>query len=166
MTLIFRCISLLTIPLILLIGCNYQGAPSKNIQTTNQLESLADTSAQKTALNYFEWRYLDYDDFQRPLFSDLDYWFKDNNEEIKSTLEVAEVLNADDISLALIRYSVGSNIFRDAVWLRNYNGKWTISSNQYFSTYDDDPFKDGNPERAEEIINKEDEWTENSSERF
>ena len=150
--------------ILLLFSCDKQNKTSTNKYSSPQ--TLADTSATQTALNYFEWRYTDFERLERPLFSDHDFWFKNHKEEVQETLEVADVLKANNLAIALLRFSVGSDIYREAIWLRKYDGLWTVSSNQYFSTYGDDPFGDGQPDRAERIIEKEEEWTENSAEKF
>jgi hypothetical protein len=162
----FQLLSTIILWLILIIGCNSQKASNNYSQDNLELVSFADTSAEKVALKYFKWMNLDLENLQRPLMYDSDYWYLDNYDEISKTLEVAETLYADSISLVLIRYSVGSDLFRESVWLRKYKSNWTVSVSQYFSVYDDDPFNDGKLERAERIINKEEQWTDNSSEKF
>lgn len=87
-------------------------------------------------------------------------------EELTATLEVVDFLQADEIGVALVRYSIGRNVYRNSLWLREVDSKWFPSALQYYSPYGDDPFKDGNGERAKDIIEAAEEWEEESTEQW
>jgi hypothetical protein len=71
-------------------------------------------------------------------------------------LNVAETVELEGIGVCFVRYSVGGNVYREARWLRKIDGAWFICSREYFSSYADDPFEDGNQQRAKKLIERVD----------
>ena len=47
-----------------------------------------------------------------------------NRREILKTLEVAEIAQDGDYAVAFVRYSVGTEVFRDSNWLARVGDKW------------------------------------------
>lgn len=47
-----------------------------------------------------------------------------NRSEILKTLEIAEVVQDGDYAVAFVRYSVGSDVFRNSFWLARVGDKW------------------------------------------
>jgi len=83
-------------------------------------------------------------------------------DEILKTLEIAEILEADEFALVLFRYSVAADVFRDSTWIRRIDDKWYVSP-RYVSTYDDDPLGDDNPVRAKALAEKAEKWKKESA---
>lgn len=93
------------------------------------------------------------------------YGYKTNKhkEEIAKTIKIADTFHIKGYgqTLVLYSYSIGSDIFRESKNYKKENGKW-YTTYFYATSYDDDPFKDGNSTRAKEILEKKDKWTEES----
>jgi len=85
-----------------------------------------------------------------------------HREEMLKTLEVVDTSQTDNIAVAFIRYSIGSTVYRDAVWMRKVDGRWLVCWKQYFSDYGDDPFGDGKPDAAKAVIKRVNEWEQES----
>jgi len=79
------------------------------------------------------------------------------------TLEVVETAEVETIAASFVRYSIGGNIYRQVKWLRKVDGTWYVSQRAYYSSYGDDPFKDGNPERAKQLLKRTDQWEKDSA---
>ena len=85
-------------------------------------------------------------------------FFKKYSTEILATIQLKDSLVTDKIGVALYTYSIGPVTYNGKLWFRNFDGKWRICASQYFSDYSDDPFEDGMPDRAKEIIKKVNNW--------
>jgi hypothetical protein len=81
-----------------------------------------------------------------------------HRDEMLKTLEIVDVTQTDKIAVAFVRYSVGSNVYREGVWMRRVDGRWRVCSSQYFSSFGDDPFNDGKPDEAKKLIKRLDDW--------
>lgn len=95
------------------------------------------------------------------------YGFKLNKhkKEIAESIKIADTFHISgyDQTLVLYSYSIGSDIIRETANFKKEDGKW-FRTFLYSSSYDDDPFKDGNVSRAKEILVKEEKWNEESEE--
>lgn len=93
------------------------------------------------------------------------YKINKHKEEIAKTIKIADTFHIKGYgqTLVLYSYSIGSDILRESVNYKKENGKW-YKTFLYSSSYDDDPFKDGNSTRAKEILEKEEKWIEESEE--
>jgi hypothetical protein len=89
-----------------------------------------------------------------------------HREEMLRTLEIAETVETEKVGVCFVRYSIGSDIYREVTWLRKLEGAWFVCERQYVSSYGDDPLKDGKPDRAKELIKRTEEWEKNSKERW
>lgn len=141
------------------IGC----ADSSSVGLKSPAD-IASESPEQTAKNYFKWRY-SVPEPGRPMMYDSDYWIKTHLTEILQTVEVAEVIYADNIALVLMRYSVGGKVFRESLELRKYKSLWTVFSYQYYSSYDD-PYGDGDTAKAKRFREQVRDWEEASAKRF
>ena len=88
---------------------------------------------------------------------DAPTFFNDHRKEILETFVVSEVIETPNIALALARFSVGGSLYRRPIWFRKVDGRWLVSEG-HISRYDDDPFEDGQKDRAKEIIEKAEKW--------
>ena len=71
---------------------------------------------------------------REPVLLDANSVFKYLNlDEIQKTLEVVEFQEDGDLGIVFYRYSVGTNIFRQAEWLRNVGGYWFQGPYKYLS---------------------------------
>jgi len=99
-----------------------------------------------------------------PIVFDGQKFFADNREEIRATLEIVDTLTVGDLGVALVRYSLGTDVYRSAVWMRKMDGLWWPSGSQYFSEYSDDydALSEDMQQRADSVITKVDAWKEES----
>lgn len=84
-----------------------------------------------------------------------------NREEILKTLEIADVAISGDFGLVFFRYSIGSDIFREAYWTGKVDEKW-------YRIYHLSKYSDSKPADAswfEEMESKKDKWEEGSAVR-
>jgi hypothetical protein len=98
--------------------------------------------------------------------SDRGAFLRLHGDEVERTLEVPHVVEAGSVAVALVRYSVGPSVYRDAVWLRNVGGAWQYSTVQGFDPADADPFRDGQPERARDLIAQAAAWVAEGAPRW
>jgi hypothetical protein len=71
-----------------------------------------------------------YADGEGGVFSDVQFFFRKNGGEVGRTLEIGQTDRVGD-SRAVVRYrySVGTKVFRDVLWVRRVDdGVWIISS--------------------------------------
>lgn len=97
-----------------------------------------------------------------PLIVDRWLLWDQCRDELLKTLEIAEILEADEFALVLFRYSVGADVYRDSTWIRRIDGSWYVSP-RYVSAYDDDPLGDDNPVRAKALAEKAEKWEKESA---
>ncbi len=93
------------------------------------------------------------------LFDDAQF-FRAHREEIKKTLEVVEVMENGNLAIAFVRYSIGSDLYREVKWLRKVDSSWTINLG-YYSKYtdeEDDPVLKGKMDWLKKVIDKKDAW--------
>jgi hypothetical protein len=86
-----------------------------------------------------------------------------HREEMLKTLEVVETVEADTLAACFVRYSVGGSIYRQVQWLHRIDGDWRVSQKSYFSSLADDPFNDGNPDRAKNLLKRVVQWEKDSA---
>lgn len=82
----------------------------------------------------------------------------DNRDEILKTLEVAETSKSGDYGIVFFRYSIGSDIFREAYWIAKIHNKWYWMPNL---EYADSKPKDG--AWFEQMKEKKEKWEEESA---
>lgn len=131
-------------------------------QETKKYDILPSDTIQATLETYIEKVGLGYSVKDVPLIFDLSYFYRHNRNEISKTLEIVDVVECQRIGVAFMRYSIGTDIFREVVWFKKINDKWTICLSPSFYAFSDDPFLDGKPERAKEIIERAEKWKNES----
>ena len=82
------------------------------------------------------------------------------------TLKVTDVQTVDDIGAAFITYSVGSNVYREVVWVRRVGEVWRVSTRQWFYDGDEVGFHEGHVPEAKQLIEAVDKWKEESPPSF
>ena len=150
----FAFISLLT--LLLFNGCN-----TKNELDTINPELARYDSPKELLSKYYEILY------SWSQLEDNAYFYRINRAEILNNLEIVELVEKENVAIAFIRYSVGTKIFRDAIWLRKVENKyWYIISYVSKYTAEDDSYLKDKMEWVEEMLEKENNWEENSAEKW
>ncbi len=86
-----------------------------------------------------------------------------NKDNILKSFKIDEQISIPKTKyeLVLYSYSVGGDIIRASEYVVKENGKYYVL-NKYFSSYDDDPFKNGLTEESKLILEKEKKWTESN----
>lgn len=141
----------------LIISCN-QSANS------NDLVTIKKASAQNTIEGTLK-ASLEYD-FQfnnQVTLTDKAYFLSKHKDEILKTIEVAEkdTIPGKDIILVFYRYSVGADIVHASTYMKQMDGKWYIHP-EYYSSYDDDPFKNGKGTEGKALLDKKSKWEDES----
>jgi hypothetical protein len=82
-----------------------------------------------------------------------------HKDEVLKTLEIAEVdtIPSKDFVLVFYRYSIGSEIAHSTTYMKKIDGKYFLYP-KYFSSYDDDPFKNGRGIEGKALLKKEEDW--------
>ncbi len=81
-----------------------------------------------------------------------------NRNEIMKTLEVTDTSESGDYGIVFYRYSIGSDIFRNAAWIAKVHNKWYWMPNL---EYADTKPKDGT--WFEQMKEKKDKWEKDSA---
>jgi hypothetical protein len=89
---------------------------------------------------------------------DYYYFYQKHRHEILKTLILKDSIITKNIGVAFVSYKIDTTSYNDVVWFRNIDGRWWICLSQYFSEYSNDPFGDGLPDGAKEIIKRADNW--------
>lgn len=121
------------------------------------------TTMKDAVYNYVEnqWKLEDTENtiiFARTIF------YKKHRAEILKNFEIVDTLVFKDIGLAIIRFSIKSDIYRKIIWLRKVDKFWAITASQYFSKYSDE-YENASKEeqkRLDKILDKADKWEKES----
>lgn len=99
-----------------------------------------------------------------PVFNAQSQFKREHKDEILKTLEVVETaeIPKQDITLVFYRYSVGTDFARSTAYFKEVDGKWYFYS-KYFSSYDDDPFRNGQGENGKALLEKVEKWEDSDS---
>jgi hypothetical protein len=100
----------------------------------------------------------------KPIAFDGQKFFADHRSEMIETLEIVDTLTVGDIGVALVRYSLSTDIYRSAIWMRNIERSWWPMGSQYFSKYSNgyEVLEDEAKEQADVMIEKAKIWEEES----
>jgi hypothetical protein len=90
------------------------------------------------------------------LWTARDVYIYENCDELQETMELVEAKSADGITAVFIRYSVGTKIFRDVVWLRRVRNRYARTFDRP-SEYGDTDWSEAAIELREEADTWEDE---------
>ena len=78
-------------------------------------------------------------------------------------MEVVEEIEVEkDVFLIFYRYSIGTDIVKKTEYMRKMDGLYYPYS-VYYSSYNDDPFKNGKGEEAKKVLTKAEEWEKNEN---
>lgn len=85
--------------------------------------------------------------------------FNENKDGVIKSFKIDDKIDIPNTNLTMVfvSYSVGSDIVRIIKYVIKDNGKYYIT-NKYYSSYDDDPFKNGMPEESKKILEKAEKW--------
>ncbi len=153
--------SLFPVLLIVLIA-----ACSSAPRTISVSSSMTPDQLVRTYFRDVEWRLPEPEYMYMTSIYDRVAFVQAHRDEMLKTLEVVETKESANIGVAFIRYSVGTKMYRKGIWMRKVDGNWRVCQSQYFSTYGDDPFKDGKPDDAKKLIERVDEWEKGANEWF
>ena len=149
------------------LGCSDSRVPSAD--ASHRQAAQAPTSLTDLVGTYFKdaaWRLPDADEAEYAFLFDRPHFLRKHRDEMLKTLEVVETVETEKLAVSFVRYSVGTTVYRDSVWMRKFDGRWLISANQYFSEYGDDPFGDGKPDQAKALIKRVDAWEKETANKW
>lgn len=86
-----------------------------------------------------------------------------NREEILDTYEIVEIDSLGNLALALSRYSIGGDVFRESMYLIRQDGRWYPHPRYLISYPEREDLPDELKAQYEELIEKETNWLENSA---
>jgi hypothetical protein len=75
------------------------------------------------------------------------------------SLEVVDVSESGDHAIAFFRYSIGTEVFRDACWAGKVDGRWYLIAN--LSEYSSDKPKDA--EWFKKMLERRQKWEKESA---
>lgn len=91
------------------------------------------------------------------------YFLKKHKEEVLKSLEVVEEVEVKkEVALVFYKYNVGAETAKGTMYFRKMDNLY-IPYSVYFSSYQDDPFKNGKPEEGKRVLEKKDEWEKNEN---
>lgn len=98
--------------------------------------------------------------------SDIKVFLNSNRQEILSTLECSEVVEAKDknLALAFVRFSIGTTIVRQGLWFHRLEDNWTktgINSLNYSYEYAGYKEKD---EELKDLLERKEKWEDENPE--
>lgn len=87
-----------------------------------------------------------------------------HKDEVLKTMEVVDKIDipGQNITAVLYRFSIGSETVHESTYMKKINDKWYLYQ-KYFSSYDDDPFKNNDGTKGKEILKKIDDWTKETT---
>ena len=85
-------------------------------------------------------------------------FLRKNENEILKTLEVLEEFECEsEVFIVFYRYSIGTTTVKNTKYLRKVDNFY-YPFFRHYSTYGDDPFKNGKGEAAKKILKKAEDW--------
>lgn len=152
-------ILLITSFVLLVVSCDEKNNINSVAIVNSGHEATADTSIIGTLKNLYKLQ-LHY--MSKDQTVDGNYFVVKNGKELISSIAIKDVIKIPnkDLSQVYFTLSIKSDLVNKVAYMRQLDGKWFIHSVQYFSEYDDDPFKNGDPSGGKEIIKKSDNWRE------
>ena len=144
----------LAVALLLFVGCNQNGA----VMTERPLASVDNRSMESLAVGYLKNIWIPVAP-ANPLYDKYEF-YRVHRPEILETLEVADSLAVADKGVVLVRYSLGGDIYRSAIWMRKMKDHWFISLrlSEYSEEYEQ--YDDETKKRADIVMEKARKWDE------
>lgn len=148
-----------------LFGC--QNNPGQSDTPTSEsteesgpnLKVVADTSVQSTVREYVATFWCGDGLSGAAVAQASDIYRYENCEEVQETLEITDVRNAGEVTAAFLRYSIGTKVFREALWFRQVEERYALSRDRPTTYSDEDDWSRAALELAEEA----DKWEEESA---
>jgi hypothetical protein len=93
--------------------------------------------------------------------------FNQNGKEILESIKIVEEIEIPKTDLILVFYHfyVGTDIIRNTEFVKKEENNYYLVY-KYFSSYDDDPFRNGEPEKGKELLKKLDGWKEGNKDIY
>jgi len=87
--------------------------------------------------------------------------YNEHRKQILESIKIVEQVEIPKLDLIAVFYNyyVGTDIIRKTKYVKKEGNNYYIFY-KYFSSYDDDPFKNGEPKKGKELMKKIDNWTE------
>jgi hypothetical protein len=90
-------------------------------------------------------------------------FLRKNENEVLKTLEVLEEIECEsEVFIVFYRYSIGTTTVKNTKYLRKVDNLY-YPFFKHYSTYSDDPFKNGKGEAAKKILKKAEDWQSDES---
>lgn len=139
---------------LLIVGCEQKGA----ITRENPLKSVDNRYMKDLAVGYLKNIWIPVAP-ANPLYDKYEF-YREHRPEILETLEVADSLTVADKGVVLVRYSLGGDIYRSAIWMRKMKDHWFISLrlSEYSEEYEQ--YDDETKKRADIVMEKARKWDE------
>ena len=98
---------------------------------------------------------------------DCSYFYQKNKDEILRTLEIVDKKELYNNAAVFVRYSIGTEFYREVVWFRKVGKVWKPRLNQFVSQYNDKYNLAGeNTESAQQLIGRAEEWEKDGKDRY
>lgn len=87
------------------------------------------------------------------------YIYSKYSDDAINSIKIVDKIDVPKTKLSVIFYSfnLGTEIIRETVYMIKENDKYFIH-NEYFSSYDDDPYRNGQGEEGKELLKKIEKW--------
>ncbi len=145
---------------LLIFGCQ-RGDNSAVAAESDSVDTLAVAQGKSMRAATFDHFRLAYADMEEGhAWADQQYFVIKNRDEILGTLEVVDTMAVDQFGLSLVRYSLGPDVYRSAIWLRKIDDTWL----SMYSEFGDD-YTRLDPESQEQLnamVEKADLWLKES----
>lgn len=87
------------------------------------------------------------------------YIYSKFSDDAINSIKIVEIIDVPKTRLSVIFYSfnLGTEILRETVYMIKENDEYYLH-NEYFSSYNDDPFGNGQGEEGKELLEKIEKW--------
>lgn len=139
------------------MSCNNQG----NQDLTTKEKVLPGVAFQNNTLGTLKEVYKD--KFKFPPLDAATYYIEKHKDEFMKNLEIVEEVEVQkDVFIVFYRTSIAADTYKRKMYFRKMDGLY-IPYYKYYSSYSDDPFKNGKGEEAKALLKKADEWEKNTA---
>lgn len=148
------------LPLLLLTSCMQSNHPEQ-APLEGRAKSVGHTNVDQALINVMEYEMTYHEKYP---INARSYFLSRHTSEVLKNLSIAEKIEVQGINSTLVFYttSIGSEVIRKADWFRKVDGKYFID-HTYYSPLDDDPFRDGKPAEAKQLLDKKSQWEKSNS---
>lgn len=127
--------------------------------TEGEVKVVADTSVRATVRSYAATAWCGEGLSGAVLYQASSIYRYENCEEVQETLEITDVRSAGAVTAAFLRYSIGTKVFRKALWFRKVGDKYAVTGDRPMTYSDEEDWSSEAIELAEEA----DKWKKESA---